>query len=197
MTRAPNTDAAQANGPATSPKSTAPKDDVSIASISLTNAITLLTVILNLVIGGLVGVYHIYVIPAVRSNLETQLDVVKKRADDAERQSSIKADELRNQIARLEDIRTKASEQTGRPLLLYPKNDEIVISNEITFRWDYKTDGIAQYIIEISKASKDGIKTFTYSVLQPDKRLFHLPVGTFGTGQYLWRVRPGVVQEDK
>jgi hypothetical protein len=173
------------------------KEDTAIASISLTNAITLLALILNLAVGSLIGVYQLYVIPSIKNNLEVQLDIVKRRADETEKQSLSRIDDLKTQVLQLEDTRSKAFEQNNRPLLLFPKNDEITISNEITFRWDYKSDKDAQYIIEISKASQDGIRTSTYSVLQPDKRIFHLPVGTFGTGQYLWRVRPGVVQEGR
>jgi hypothetical protein len=88
-------------------------------------------------------------------------------------------------------------EVAGNPILLYPKDDQIVIANELIFEWSYKSEQIPHFIIEITRFTPSGLKYATYSVLQPQNRIFHMPISGDGdVGQYLWRVRPGLLLED-
>jgi ABC-type amino acid transport substrate-binding protein len=87
-------------------------------------------------------------------------------------------------------------EVARNPILLFPKNDQILIANEITFEWDYKSEQIPHFIFELTRFTSTGLRYAIYSVPLPQNRIFHIPIGDTEVGQYLWRVRPGVLLGD-
>lgn len=117
-----------------------PPDEARI-SLTIATAVTVLGLIVTLmlaVIGGIAGIYQTFLIPAARSELETKVDELKKQVLDETRQNETTQTSLREQIAKLDKIRSDLVEPSASPILLSPKNDEIVIGTYIVFQWEYK-----------------------------------------------------------
>jgi len=169
---------------------------ISISIPTLVTALGLMVTIMLAIAGAVAGVYQSVYIPSVRNDLELKLANLKKQYQDDIKIAEAKQKTLQTQLQELEKARGNLLEAGGSPILSFPKNDEVLISNEITFKWDYKSDQIPHFIIEITRVFRGNLSRATYSVLQPQNRIFHIPITTEAdTGEYLWRVRPGLISE--
>jgi ABC-type amino acid transport substrate-binding protein len=149
------------------------------------------------VAGGVAGIYQTLLIPAARSELVVELDALKQQVLNETKQHEATQTSLRDQIAKLEKVRSDLLEPSASAILLSPKNDEIVIGTYIVFQWEYKNQQTPNFIIEIARLGDQGLQRKSYSVVQPQDRVFHLPIADEkDVGQYLWRVRPGRVSEN-
>jgi ABC-type amino acid transport substrate-binding protein len=165
-------------------------------SISIPTLLTLLGLMVTIMVaiaGAVAGIYQSVFIPAERSEAELKIENLRKQYQDEVRLYDNSQEALR----KAETTYARLVEVAGNPILLYPKDDQIVIANEIIFEWSYKSEQIPHFIIEITRFTPSGLKYATYSVLQPQNRIFHMPISGDGdVGQYLWRVRPGLLLED-
>ena len=161
---------------------------------TLLTLVGLMVTIMLAIAGGVAAIYQSVFIPEARSELQLKLDNLTTQYQEQRKLHDV----TRDQLAGSEDARAKLVEAAASPILLKPKNDEVVIASEVTFQWDYKSEQIPHFIIEITRFSQNKLKSATYSVLQPQNRLFHIPItGEGDVGQYLWRIRPGLISEDK
>jgi len=170
-------------------------------SLTIPTVVTVLGLIVTLMLavaGGVAGIYQTLLIPAARSELEVKLDNVKRQLQDETKQHGATQTDLRAQIAKLEKNRNDLLEPSASPILLSPMNDQIVIGTQVILRWEYKDQQIPNFIIEITRLSDRGLRSETYSVLQPQNKIFHIPITEEkDVGQYLWRVRPGRLSENQ
>jgi Bacterial extracellular solute-binding proteins, family 3 len=165
-------------------------------SISLPTLLTLLGLMVTIMLaiaGAVAGIYQSVFIPAERSESELKIENLRRQYQD-----QVKLyDNSQEALRKAEIANARLVEVAGNPILLYPKDDQIVIANELIFEWSYKSEQIPHFIIEITRFTSSGLKYATYSVLQPQNRIFHMPISGDGdVGQYLWRVRPGLLLED-
>jgi ABC-type amino acid transport substrate-binding protein len=182
----------------TKPKKGVEESKISISVPTLLTLLGLMVTLMLAIAGGVAGVYQSVFIPAAKSELEVRLESLKKQYQDETKLNESKQSNLEIQLAKLNGARNHLLEAAGSPILLSPKNDEILISSQITFQWDYKSEQIPHFIIEITRFFNGTLNRATYSVLQPQNRIFHIPITEDkNTGQYLWRVRPGLISEDR
>jgi len=181
---------------ATKKKPAEAEAQISMSIPTLVTALGLMVTIMLAIAGAVAGVYQSVFIPSARTDLELKLDDLKKQYQDEAKVWENKEKSLQAQVQELEKQRNNLMEAGGSPTLSFPKNDEVLISSEITFKWDYKSDQIPHFIIEITRVYRGNLSRATYSVLQPQNRIFHIPITSESdTGEYLWRVRPGLISE--
>jgi ABC-type amino acid transport substrate-binding protein len=165
-------------------------------SISIPTLLTLLGLMVTIMLaiaGAVAGMYQSVFIPAERSESALKIDNLQRQYQDQVKLYENSQEALRKVVA----ANAKLVEVAGNPILLYPKDDQIVIAKSIRFEWSYKSEKIPHFIIEITRFTSNGLKYATYSVLQPQNHIFEMPItGDGDVGQYLWRVRPGLLRED-
>jgi hypothetical protein len=161
---------------ATKKKPSESEAQISISIPTLVTALGLMVTIMLAIAGAVAGVYQSVFIPAARTDLELKLENLKRQHQDDAKVGEAKQKALQAQLQELEKERGNLLEAGGSPILSFPKNDEVLISNEITFKWDYKSDQIPHFIIEITRVFRGNLSRATYSVLQPQNRIFHIPI---------------------
>jgi hypothetical protein len=135
-------------------------------SISLPTLLTLLGLMVTIMLaiaGAVAGIYQSVFIPAERSESELKIENLRRQYQD-----QVKLyDNSQEALRKAEIANARLVEVAGNPILLYPKDDQIVIANELIFEWSYKSEQIPHFIIEITRFTSSGLKYATYSVLQP------------------------------
>ena len=129
-----------------------------------------------------------------------EVDPLQKQLDDKQQQISAVAADNQHLLSAYSDLQ----QQTALPVLRSPRNESLLVGNEVEFDWEHRGDDpSAQYMLEL-RNPKTG-QTWLLNV--PGQKWLHngLTVSshktfyTFAKGQldteYLWRVRRGTLQE--
>ena len=117
----------------------------SVLSISPGTGLTLL----SFIVGGIVSLYQLYIVPVAKSELETKIEYYKKQLQDDTKIADNRRSALEVQVTQLEQNRTALLDRAASPILLRPKSDDIVIANEVTFSWDYKSEQIPHLLLKL------------------------------------------------
>jgi hypothetical protein len=121
---------------ATKQKTSNEEAKISISMPALLTLLGLMVTIMLAIAGGVAGIYQSVFIPAERSESELKIENLRKQYRDQVRLY----DSSQEASRKAEIANAKLVEAAGNPILLYPKDDQIVIRNDITFEWTYKSE---------------------------------------------------------
>jgi ABC-type amino acid transport substrate-binding protein len=122
---------------------------------------------------------------------------LERQRDDLKAQASLAEGSL-------QELKTTVDELTNRyhallkannaPVLIAPAGASDVLGTNVTFEWDYsRHDQIDGYVLELRNLTPtSGSGEDLLNVARPETKQFYLQLRQ-GSGDYLWRVRPGRV----
>lgn len=156
--------------------------------ISPTHYLTL-TVLASLFLGAIGTTYAIvrYVeigpLTSKAQRLESELTAVTAKRQEAEQS----CDHQRR-------LYTTLLHETERIILTSPPDGASLIGKHLTFEWDYhQHTPSTPYIVEVRQITSAGTEPIRFNVLHPDLRRRHFELPTDSIGEFLWRVRPGIL----
>lgn len=156
--------------------------------ISRTHYLTL-PVLASLFVGAIGATYAIvrYIevgpLTSQAERLQSELTVVTAKRQEAEQS----CDHHRQLYAAL-------LQETERTVLASPQDGASIIGKHLTFEWDYhQHTPSTQYIIEVREITSAGTKPIRFNVLHPDLQRRHFELSADSLGEYLWRVKPGIL----
>jgi polar amino acid transport system substrate-binding protein len=99
---------------------------------------------------------------------------------------------LTNKLHDLKQAYSVLLRDTQHPKLIFPDNGASLIGDRIKFKWDYKKhEPYQRYVLELRNIDRPEGSTYKYNILNPEKKIFILPVGNLPYGEYIWRIKPG------
>ena len=105
------------------------------------------------------------------------------------------AQNFKAQLERSEQKANSLATNLERPGQVFPADLSSVVGLNVTFQWEYsKHDALSKYILELQDLSGQSSPR-KFNVDRPETKSTYYAFNGTASGNYLWRVRPGVIAQ--